>query len=72
MTGQARPGYKPGPSEAVVMELEREHPAWQCWRDRLLYCARRWDGTGRSLNGHTPDELSEYIAEAETEGPPHI
>jgi hypothetical protein len=56
----------------LVAELEAEHPDYQVWTvDRYiggtLYCARRRDGTGTSLNADTPGQLREYIAEAEAD-----
>jgi hypothetical protein len=58
--------------DRIVKELESKHPGWQIWAvyrvvGGTLYCARRWDGTGHSLSGNTPQELSEYIAEAEAD-----
>jgi hypothetical protein len=30
-----------------------------------VWCARRWDGTGQALNAVSPEELVEYIEEAD-------
>jgi hypothetical protein len=53
--------------ETIVAELEREWPDWQFWYvpravGGTIWCARRWDGTGRVLNADSPDELAEYLA----------
>ena len=55
------------PTDAAVTRLEAEHPAWQIWVVHRAYggpvwCARRWDGTGQTLNAHSADELAEYLA----------
>ncbi len=57
--------------EAIVAELEREWPDWQFWYvpravGGTIWCARRWDGTGRVLNAGSPAELAEYLAAEET------
>jgi hypothetical protein len=54
------------PTDAVVAELERDWPRWQIWVVHRVYggpvwCARRWDGSGRVLNAHSADELAEYL-----------
>lgn len=50
----------------TVDELERDWPNFQIWVvDRvvggLLWCARRWDGTGQTLNAESAPELAELI-----------
>jgi hypothetical protein len=42
--------------------------AWQntamCPAGGTIWCARRWDGTGRVLNAASADELAEYLEAA--------
>jgi hypothetical protein len=52
--------------QTVVAALERDWPDWQIWVVYRVYggpvwCARRWDGSGRVLNAHNSDELAEYL-----------
>jgi len=54
------------PTDEMVAALERDWPEWQIWTvpraaGGTIWCARRWDGTGRVLNAHSPDELIEYM-----------
>ncbi len=54
------------PTDAAVAELDRDWPNWQIWTVRrvaggLLWCARRRDGSGPALHGHSSDELVEYL-----------
>jgi len=58
--------------QQTVAQLEREHPAWQCWHvpcypspDR--WCAQRWDGTGDVLSTTSPDDLEDAIGKAEAD-----
>jgi hypothetical protein len=60
------------PSDAIVVELERQWPNWQVWYvprvvGGTVWCARRWDDERHVLNAGSPEELSEYL-EAETAG----
>ncbi len=62
------------PTDAAVAALERDWPAWQIWIVHRVYggpvwCARRWDGTGKTLNADTADHLVESLREA-TAGEP--
>jgi hypothetical protein len=57
--------------DALVSQLEASWPKWQVWYvpravGGTIWCARRWDGTGRVLNAGSPDELAEYLAAEET------
>jgi len=56
----------------IISELERDWPHWQIWvvhrvHGGDLWCARRWDGTGRVLNAGTPEHLTEYLEDATAE-----
>ncbi len=31
-----------------------------------VWCARRWDGTGQTLNAHSAEELAEYLEDEAT------
>ncbi len=60
------------PTDEIVARLEAEHPDWQVWVVHRyiggpVWCARRWDGTGKTLNADTPEHLTEYIDAAEAE-----
>ncbi|HEV8278159.1 MAG TPA: hypothetical protein VGQ26_21015 [Streptosporangiaceae bacterium] len=53
--------------ELIVARLEATWPGWQVWYvpravGGMIWCARRWDSTGRVLNADSPDELAEYLA----------
>ncbi len=57
------------PTDQTVTALERDWPDWQIWVVHRVYggpvwCARRWDGTGQTLNADTPGHLVEYLREA--------
>lgn len=57
-------------NDEMITRLEHEWPRWQVWVVHRAYggpvwCARRWDGEGGTLNAHTPAELAEYLGEAE-------
>jgi len=52
--------------QAMIAELEREWPRWQFWcvyryMGGPVFCARRWDGTGGTLNAGTPAGLTELL-----------
>jgi hypothetical protein len=54
------------PTNAVVAELERDWPRWQIWVIHKaiggqIWCARRWDCTGQTINADSPDELTEQL-----------
>jgi hypothetical protein len=54
------------PTDQAVAALERDWPNWQIWTVHryvggTVWCARRWDGTGRVLNAHSADEMAEYL-----------
>lgn len=54
------------PTDAIVAALERDWPEWQVWVVHRVYggpvwCARRWDGTGKTLNAGSPEHLAEYL-----------
>lgn len=54
------------PTDEAVAELERDWPLWQIWVVHRyiggpVWCARRWDGTGRVLNAGCPEHLVEYL-----------
>lgn len=60
--------------QAAITELERRFPHFQVWIVHRyiggpVWCARRWDDLGETLNAHSPDELREYLEgdEQETE-----
>jgi hypothetical protein len=51
------------PTDAIVAALEREWPDWQVWVvyravGGPVWCARRWDGTGETLNADSSDDLT--------------
>lgn len=53
-------------ADQIVAAMEAAHPAWQVWYvlravDPLLFCARRWDGTGQPVSSADPDELAKRI-----------
>jgi hypothetical protein len=57
----------PNPADEIVSDLERQWPDWQIWYVRRLYqgpvwCARRWDDTGSTINADSPEELGEELA----------
>jgi hypothetical protein len=50
----------------AIDELERDWPNYQVWVvdrvvGRYLWCARRWDGTGETLNAESAAGLAELI-----------
>jgi hypothetical protein len=54
----------------AVAALEREYPAWQIWVVRRVYggpvwWARHWDGSGKTINAGSSEDLAGYIAEAQ-------
>jgi hypothetical protein len=56
------------PTDAIVAALERDWPDWQIWIvhrvvDGPVWCARRWDGTGRVQHADSPDDLAEYLGD---------
>jgi hypothetical protein len=56
--------------QAEITKLERRYPAYMVWIVHRVYggpvwCAKRHDGRGESINADTPDHLSSYISEAE-------
>jgi hypothetical protein len=57
------------PTDEIVARLEADWPNWQIWTvpraiGGTIWCARRWDGTGRVLNAASADELAEYLEDA--------
>ena len=55
-------------TEEIVARLEADWPNWQTWTvpraiGGTIWCARRWDGTGKVLNAASADELTEYLEE---------
>ena len=55
-------------TDQAITRLEADWPAWQIWVvNRYIggpvWCARRWDGSGSTLNGGSPEELAEYLGE---------
>jgi hypothetical protein len=60
------------PNDKTVAALEADWPGWQVWTvprvvGGTLWCARRWDGTGETLNAHSAAELVEYLEEASSQ-----
>jgi hypothetical protein len=56
--------------EALAALRQRWGTRWEIWYVPLAlggntWCARRHDNHRRLLHGHTPDELEEYLADAE-------
>ncbi len=54
--------------QAIVARLESDWPDYQVWVVHRVYggpvwCARRWDGTGRVLNADRPEHLVECLKE---------
>ena len=54
------------PTAEAVASLEADWPKWQIWTVPLavggtVWCARRWDSSGKVLNAHSSDELAEYL-----------
>jgi hypothetical protein len=59
-------------TDQIVAGLEADWPEWQIWVVHRAYggpvwCARRWDGTGKVLNAGTSDELAGYLQEQEAQ-----
>jgi hypothetical protein len=57
------------PTDEMVARLEADWPDWQIWTvpraiGGTIWCARRWDGTGKVLNAASADDLAEYLEEA--------
>ena len=57
------------PTDEIVAALGADWPDWQIWTvpraiGGTIWCARRWDGTGRVLNAASADKLAEYLEEA--------
>ncbi|HEX7266002.1 MAG TPA: hypothetical protein VF256_01100 [Streptosporangiaceae bacterium] len=57
------------PTDGIVARLEADWPNWQIWTvpkpiGGTIWCARRWNGTGRVLNAASADELADYLEEA--------
>jgi hypothetical protein len=55
--------------DQIVAELEREWPKWQIWVVRRyiggpVWCARRWDGVGKTINEYSPEQLSDALEAA--------
>jgi len=47
------------PTQQAVAALEVAWPGWQIWyvpraAGGMIWCARRWDGTGWALNANNP------------------
>lgn len=61
--------------QRLVIELEQQFPDYQAWtvptwngsQHGVIWCARRWDGTGTTINADTPAVLAEYMAAAEAQ-----
>jgi hypothetical protein len=56
-------------TDEIVARLEADWPDWQIWTvpraiGGTIWCARRWDGTGKVLNAASADELAEYLEAA--------
>jgi hypothetical protein len=56
-------------TDQAISELERQHPGYQIWVVRRViggpvWCARRWDETGATINADTPEHLTDYIRDA--------
>jgi hypothetical protein len=54
------------PTDETVARLKADWPQWQIWTvpravGGTIWCARRWDGTGRVLNADSADELTEFL-----------
>jgi hypothetical protein len=56
--------------DKIVQRLEHDWPDWQVWyvpravsQPRILWCARRWDGIGETINADSADELAECLAD---------
>ena len=52
--------------DEAVARLEGDWPDWQCWVVHrviggLVWCARRWDGTGETIHADSGDELAECL-----------
>ena len=62
----------PATEREAITALERDWPAWQIWTvhhavsRHTTWCARRWDGTGKTVNAYTPAHLAEYLEEQVT------
>jgi hypothetical protein len=62
--------------DKIVIQMERDHPDWQCWtvhravsQPRVLWCAKRWDGTGDVIHAGSSGELERLLEqEQEQEG----
>jgi hypothetical protein len=55
-------------AQQIAVALEKDHPGWQVWVifpaiGSPLYCARRWDGSGKPVSSEDPDELADWIEE---------
>jgi hypothetical protein len=55
-------------TDETVAALEREWQDWQIWVVHRyiggpVWCARRWDGTGQTINAYSPAGLAEYLQE---------
>lgn len=56
--------------QALATLRQRWGTRWEIWYVPLAiggttWCARRHDDHRRLLHGHTPDELEEYLADAD-------
>jgi hypothetical protein len=54
------------PTDEALARLRADWPQWQLWVvyravGGVLWCARRWDGTGPVLNEDSAGELAEAL-----------
>ena len=54
------------PTGEAVARLKADWPQWQIWTvlravGGIIWCARRWDGTGPVLNADSADELADSL-----------
>jgi hypothetical protein len=54
------------PTDEALARLRADWPQWQLWVvyraiGGLVWCARRWDGTGPVLNEDSAGELAEAL-----------
>jgi hypothetical protein len=54
------------PTDKALARLRADWPQWQVWVvyravGGAVWCARRWDGTGRVLNTGSADQLAKAL-----------